>query len=88
MPMLDACIPEGALSPEAKDTLLARLTGLLLRHEGVDPAIRRAGSGVGLRAPPHGLRRRRGSSRAATDSCARSQKASTTTNGARPSPPR
>jgi hypothetical protein len=28
MPMLDAYIPEGALPPEAEDTLLARLTGL------------------------------------------------------------
>lgn len=38
MPMLDACIPEGALSPEADDKLLARLTDLLLQHEGADPA--------------------------------------------------
>jgi hypothetical protein len=37
MPMLDAYIPEGALPPEAEDTLLARLTDLLLQHEGVDP---------------------------------------------------
>jgi len=36
--MLDAYIPEGALSPEAEDKLLARLTDLLLQHEGVDPA--------------------------------------------------
>jgi hypothetical protein len=28
MPMLDACIPDGALSPEAEDKLLALLTGL------------------------------------------------------------
>jgi phenylpyruvate tautomerase PptA (4-oxalocrotonate tautomerase family) len=38
MPMLDAYIPEGALSPQAEDALLARLTDLLLQHEGVDPA--------------------------------------------------
>jgi phenylpyruvate tautomerase PptA (4-oxalocrotonate tautomerase family) len=38
MPMLDAYIPEGALSPQAEDKLLARLTDLLLQHEGVDPA--------------------------------------------------
>jgi phenylpyruvate tautomerase PptA (4-oxalocrotonate tautomerase family) len=38
MPMLDAYIPEGALSPQAEDKLLARLTNLLLQHEGVDPA--------------------------------------------------
>ena len=40
MPMLDAYILEGALPPEAADKLLARLTGLLLQHEGVDPATR------------------------------------------------
>ncbi len=38
MPMLDAYIPEGALSAEAEGKLLARLTDLLLEHEGVDPA--------------------------------------------------
>lgn len=38
MPMLDAYIPEGALSPDAEDKLLARLTDLMLEHEGVDPA--------------------------------------------------
>jgi phenylpyruvate tautomerase PptA (4-oxalocrotonate tautomerase family) len=38
MPMLDAYIPEGALPPDAEDKLLARLTDLLLQHEGVDPA--------------------------------------------------
>ena len=30
MPMLDAYIPEGALSPEAEDKILARPAGLLL----------------------------------------------------------
>ena len=38
MPMLDAYIPEGALSPEAEEALMARLTDLLLEHEGADPA--------------------------------------------------
>jgi phenylpyruvate tautomerase PptA (4-oxalocrotonate tautomerase family) len=38
MPMLDAYIPDGALSPEAETKLLGRLTDLLLLHEGVDPA--------------------------------------------------
>jgi phenylpyruvate tautomerase PptA (4-oxalocrotonate tautomerase family) len=38
MPMLDAYIPEGALSPEAEDKLMARLTDLLLEHEGADPS--------------------------------------------------
>lgn len=38
MPMLDAYIPEGALPPDAEDKLLARLTDLLLQHEGADPA--------------------------------------------------
>jgi phenylpyruvate tautomerase PptA (4-oxalocrotonate tautomerase family) len=37
MPMLDAYIPEGALTPEAEEALLARLTDLLLEHEGADP---------------------------------------------------
>src|ERR1700722_15802600 len=37
MPMCDAYIPEGALSPSAEAKLLARLTDLLLEHEGVDP---------------------------------------------------
>lgn len=37
MPMLDAYIPEGALSPDAEHRLLARLTDLLLEHEGADP---------------------------------------------------
>ena len=40
--MLDAYIPEGALSPAAEDKLLTRLTDLLLQHEGVDPANRAA----------------------------------------------
>lgn len=38
MPMLDAYIPDGALSPEAETRLLGRLTDLLLQHQGVDPA--------------------------------------------------
>jgi phenylpyruvate tautomerase PptA (4-oxalocrotonate tautomerase family) len=37
MPMLDAYIPEGALPPETEERLIARLTDLLLSHEGVDP---------------------------------------------------
>src|SRR4051794_20254176 len=36
MPMLDAYIPEGALSPQAEENLMARLTNLLLEHEGAD----------------------------------------------------
>jgi phenylpyruvate tautomerase PptA (4-oxalocrotonate tautomerase family) len=38
MPMLDAYIPEGALTPEAEQALAAKLTDLLLEHEGADPA--------------------------------------------------
>jgi phenylpyruvate tautomerase PptA (4-oxalocrotonate tautomerase family) len=38
MPMLDAYIPEGALSAEAEKALMARLTDLLLEHEGADPS--------------------------------------------------
>ena len=37
MPMLDAYIPEGALSVDAERALLARLTDLLIEHEGADP---------------------------------------------------
>lgn len=38
MPMLDAYIPAGALSPEAEHDLLATLTDVLIRTEGADPA--------------------------------------------------
>jgi len=37
MPMLDAYIPEGALTAEAEQRLISRLTDLLLEHEGADP---------------------------------------------------
>jgi phenylpyruvate tautomerase PptA (4-oxalocrotonate tautomerase family) len=37
MPMLDAHIPHGALSAEAEEELLARLTDLLIVNEGADP---------------------------------------------------
>ena len=42
MPMLDAYIPVGALSPDAESELMSQLTDLLLRHEGADPADPRA----------------------------------------------
>jgi phenylpyruvate tautomerase PptA (4-oxalocrotonate tautomerase family) len=42
MPMLDAYIPEGALSPSVECELLATITDLLLEHEGVDPSNERA----------------------------------------------
>jgi phenylpyruvate tautomerase PptA (4-oxalocrotonate tautomerase family) len=42
MPMLDAYIPEGALSRAAERELVAKITDLLLEHEGVDPANERA----------------------------------------------
>ena len=37
MPMLDAYIPEGALTADAERKLLRVCTDLLLTHEGVDP---------------------------------------------------
>jgi phenylpyruvate tautomerase PptA (4-oxalocrotonate tautomerase family) len=37
MPMLDALIPEAALPAAAEQALIARLTDLLLEHEGADP---------------------------------------------------
>ncbi len=38
MPMLDVYIPEGALSAQAEQKLLAQLTDILLKHEGADPS--------------------------------------------------
>ncbi len=38
MPMLDAYIPEGALSARAEKDLIAKLTDILLYHEGADPS--------------------------------------------------
>ncbi len=37
MPMLDAYIPEGALSPAAERDLLVKLTDVLIVNEGADP---------------------------------------------------
>jgi phenylpyruvate tautomerase PptA (4-oxalocrotonate tautomerase family) len=37
MPFMDAYIPEGALSRGAERQLVAKITDLLLEHEGVDP---------------------------------------------------
>jgi hypothetical protein len=38
MSILDAYIPEGTLSPSTDRELLAKITDLLLEHEGVDPS--------------------------------------------------
>jgi phenylpyruvate tautomerase PptA (4-oxalocrotonate tautomerase family) len=38
MPMLDVTIAEGALSAESEQQLLAKLTDVLLEHEGADPS--------------------------------------------------
>jgi phenylpyruvate tautomerase PptA (4-oxalocrotonate tautomerase family) len=38
MPMLDAYIPEGALTEEAEADLVSKLTDILLRNEGADPS--------------------------------------------------
>jgi phenylpyruvate tautomerase PptA (4-oxalocrotonate tautomerase family) len=37
MPMLDAHIPAGALTPDAERGLMSDLTDILLRNEGADP---------------------------------------------------
>lgn len=42
MPMLDAYIPEGALTADAEAKLMRDLTDLLMRHEGVDPTNEKA----------------------------------------------
>ncbi len=44
MPMLDVYIPDGALEPEAEATLINRLTDIVIRHDGLDPADPRARS--------------------------------------------
>jgi phenylpyruvate tautomerase PptA (4-oxalocrotonate tautomerase family) len=44
MPMIDAFIPEGALSPDAEAQLFRELTDLLIRLEGFDPTNDRARS--------------------------------------------
>ncbi|TYB56836.1 Tautomerase enzyme [Nonomuraea sp. PA05] len=38
MPMLDVYIPDGALQPDAEAALLNRITEILIRNEGFDPA--------------------------------------------------
>lgn len=38
MPMLDVFIPDGALVADAEHELLSKLTDILLRNEGADPA--------------------------------------------------
>ncbi|MEU3511023.1 hypothetical protein ABZ733_24650 [Streptomyces longwoodensis] len=38
MRMLDVCIPNGALQPDAEAALLSRITEILIRNEGFDPA--------------------------------------------------
>ena len=38
MPMLDIYVPEGALQREAEAALLGRLTDILIKYEGFDPA--------------------------------------------------
>jgi phenylpyruvate tautomerase PptA (4-oxalocrotonate tautomerase family) len=42
MPMLDVYIPQGALSAQAESALIAKVSDLLLEHDGVDPANQRA----------------------------------------------
>jgi phenylpyruvate tautomerase PptA (4-oxalocrotonate tautomerase family) len=44
VPQLDAYIPQGALAPEVEEQLLARLTDLLIVHEGADPSNERVRS--------------------------------------------
>ncbi|WP_066950270.1 hypothetical protein [Microtetraspora fusca] len=53
MPMLDVYIPDGALQPDAEAALLNRITEILIRYEGFDPAdpVTRSVSWVFLHRP-------------------------------------
>ena len=42
MPMIDAFIPENALTPQAEQALFAEVTNLVVKHEIGDPANERA----------------------------------------------
>ena len=42
MPMLDAYIPQGALTAHAERALISKVSDLFLEHEGVDPNNERA----------------------------------------------
>jgi phenylpyruvate tautomerase PptA (4-oxalocrotonate tautomerase family) len=42
MPMIDALIPENALTPEAEQRLLKEMTDILIRAEGYDPSNQNA----------------------------------------------
>jgi phenylpyruvate tautomerase PptA (4-oxalocrotonate tautomerase family) len=46
MPMIDALIPEGALTPEAETRLLKELTDILIAAEGFDPSTNQAAQSV------------------------------------------
>jgi hypothetical protein len=61
MPMLDAFIPEDALTASAEEALLGQLTDLLLLQEGADPAnpAARSLAWVFLHRPETGVRCRR-----------------------------
>ena len=37
MPMIDAFVPDGALTAASESRLMAELTEILIRHEGLDP---------------------------------------------------
>ena len=39
MPVLDTCIPEGAPVAQRRARTAARITDLVLEHEGVDPIV-------------------------------------------------
>ena len=90
MPMLDAYIPEGALSEAAEERLLAELTDLLIVNEGADPSNPWCGRSRGCSCTA----RRRSSSgaprppRPVTASSPPCPRASTTPSAARPWWPR
>ena len=86
MPQLDAYIPAGALTPDAEPDLMAKLTDLLIRHEGADPTNEtvRSIAWVFVHRARHGLRRAASPPRfPATASSPRSPRASSTRSAAR-----
>jgi phenylpyruvate tautomerase PptA (4-oxalocrotonate tautomerase family) len=48
MPMIDAIIPEGALTPDAEASLIKKMTDILIAAEGFDPQTNTAAQSVSV----------------------------------------